>query len=60
MVDHDLVKEQNYLGLPRPRYPLPAGSYDRTRPLYAYPDVANYSGHGDPNLASSWIKAPRP
>jgi hypothetical protein len=60
IVVHHLVKEQNYLGLPRPRYPLPAGSYDRTRPLYAYPDVANYSGHGDPNLASSWIKAPRP
>jgi hypothetical protein len=57
---HHLIKEQNYLGLPRPRYPLPAGSYDKTRPIYAYPDVAAYSGKGDPNDAASWTKAARP
>jgi hypothetical protein len=60
IVTHHLVKEQNYLGLPRPRYPLPDGAYDRARPVYAYPDVAAYVGHGDPALASSWTKAARP
>ena len=59
LIVHHLIKEQNYLGLPRPRYPLPAGSFDRTRPVYPFPDSAAYSGHGDPNDASSWIKAPR-
>lgn len=51
---HHLTKEQNYLGLPRPRYPLPAGSFDRTRPVYPYPLIARYSGQGDPNLAANW------
>ena len=51
---HHLVKEQNYLGLPRPRYPLPAGSFDRTRPVYPFPAVARYRGEGDPNEASNW------
>ena len=60
MVMHHLIKEQNYLGLPRPIYPLPAGSFDRTRPVYPYPDVARYSGNGDPAQAASWVKAPRP
>jgi feruloyl esterase len=60
LIVHHLVKEQNYLGLPRPRYPLPAGSFDRTRPVYPWPDTAAYSGHGDPALAENWTKAPRP
>ena len=60
MIMHHLIKEQNYLGLPRPIYPLPAGSFDRTRPVYPYPDVARYSGKGDPTQAASWVKAPRP
>ena len=59
IVMHHLVKEQNYLGLPRPIYPLPAGSYDRTRPVYPFPDVARYAGKGDPAQASSWVKGPR-
>ena len=42
------------MGLPRPRYPLPAGSFDRTRPVYPYPMIATYKGKGDPNVASSW------
>jgi hypothetical protein len=60
LIMHHLIKEQNYLGLPRPRYPLPAGSYDRTRPVYAYPDVAAYSGKGDPKDGVNWTKAARP
>ena len=60
MVVHHLIKEQNYLGLPRPIYPLPAGSFDRTRPVYPYPDVAHYSGKGDPTQAANWVMAPRP
>lgn len=59
MLMHHLVKEQNYLGLPRPIYPLPAGSFDRTRPVYPFPDAARYSGKGDPARADSWVKAPR-
>jgi feruloyl esterase len=59
MIMHHLIKEQNYLGLPRPIYPLADGSYDRTRPVYPYPDVAKYSGTGDPKDAASWEKAPR-
>jgi len=54
-----LIKDQNYLGLPRPIYPLAPGTYDRSRPVYAYPDVAHYSGTGDPKLASNWVKAKR-
>jgi feruloyl esterase len=54
VIAHHLVREQNYLGLPRPRYPLPAGSYDRTRPVYPYPLIARYKGAGDPNIAASW------
>jgi len=41
------------------RHPLPASSYDRARPIYAYPDVARWSGRGDPNQPTSWERAPR-
>lgn len=54
VIVHHLVKEQNYLGLPRPRYPLPAGSFDRTRPIYPYPTIARYKGEGDANKAANW------
>ncbi len=54
-----LKTEQNYGGLPRLRFPLSSTVYDQTRPVYAYPDVARWSGKGDPNQASSWVKAPR-
>jgi hypothetical protein len=37
-----------------PRHPLPAGSYDRVRPVYPYPAVARYGGRGDPAAAASW------
>ena len=33
---HHLTREQNYLGLPRPRFPLPQGSFDRTVELRPY------------------------
>jgi feruloyl esterase len=59
MIMHHLIKEQNYLGLPRPIYPLEPGTYDRTRPVYPYPDVAKYSGQGDPKDAANWEKAAR-
>ena len=41
------------------RHPLDPSSYDRTRPVYAYPDVAKYKGTGDSNRAENWEKAPR-
>ena len=41
------------------RHPLDPATYDRDRPVYAYPDVARWSGKGNPDQASSWIKAPR-
>lgn len=31
-----------------------AGTLVRTRPLYAYPNVARYVGHGDVNEAANW------
>jgi len=41
------------------RHPLPQGSFDRVRPVFAFPDVAVYSGKGDVALPSSWVKARR-
>ena len=41
------------------RHPLRQGSFDRVRPVYAFPDVARYLGKGDPTQASSWAKAKR-
>jgi len=45
--------------LPRPRFPLDPSEYERSRPVYAYPDLARYTGSGDSRQASSWEKAPR-
>jgi feruloyl esterase len=42
-----------------PRHPLSPGSFDRARPVYPYPDVAQYRGRGDPALPASWRPAPR-
>ena len=56
VIAHHLVKEQNYLGLPRLRYPLPPDSFDRTRPVYLYPAIARYRGKGDTQQAASWRK----
>jgi hypothetical protein len=46
--------EQNYLGLPRPRFPLPEAAYDWSRPLFPYPAVARYGGNGNAAEAGSW------
>ncbi|MEG3176680.1 tannase/feruloyl esterase family alpha/beta hydrolase [Sphingomonas sp. RB3P16] len=35
-----------------------AGAVQRSRPLYAYPDVARYTGHGDANVAANWARKP--
>ena len=51
---YHLVAEQNYLGLPRPRFPLAAAEFDRARPLYPYPQVARYRGRGDAAKPRSW------
>ena len=41
-----------------PRHPLDPDSYDRSRPVYAWPNVARYRG-GDPALPSSWARDTR-
>ena len=42
-----------------PRHPMGRSEYDGARPIYPYPDVAHFSGKGDPEDPSSWMKAPR-
>lgn len=54
MTSAHMVKEQPYDGLPPLRFPLEEGSYDFTRPVYPYPDIATYSGEGDVNDAANW------
>jgi feruloyl esterase len=54
LVAHKLVKEQSYLGLPRPRYPLKPEEYRWRRPVYAYPDVAVFTGRGDSADPANW------
>ena len=56
---YHLKKPQNYMGLPTIRYPIAQADYAWTRPIFPYPDAAVWSGKGDPNLAESWIRAPR-
>ena len=41
-----------------PRHPLDPQSYDRSRPVYAYPGVAQWTGTGDTTRAENWEKAP--
>jgi feruloyl esterase len=57
-IAHHLVKEQDYLGLPRPRFPLPAGSFDRSRPVFPYPDTARFTGSGEASSPSAWARVP--
>jgi feruloyl esterase len=40
----------------QPRFPLPPGAVQFTRPLYPYPDVAAYAGSGDPASAGSFVR----
>jgi feruloyl esterase len=42
------------------RHPLDPSTFDRTRPVYPFPDVARWSGKGDPDKAENWVKAARP
>jgi feruloyl esterase len=46
-------------GGPRPIYPLSPSQYDQSRPVFAYPDTARYTGKGDPKQAANWQKAAR-
>ncbi len=41
------------------RHPLPPGSYDRLRPVFAYPAWTRYAGKGDPADPKSWVKVTR-
>lgn len=54
LMSHKLVKEQSYMGLPRPRYPLQPEEYSWRRPVLAYPDVAVFSGKGDWKDPGQW------
>jgi hypothetical protein len=54
LLAHKLVKDQSYLGLPRPRFPLPTQDYRWRRPVFAYPDVAVHSGRGDWQEPGTW------
>jgi len=54
LIAHKLVKEQSYLGLPRPRFPLKPEEYKWRRPVFAYPDVAVYTGKGDAADPMNW------
>jgi len=51
---HHLATPENYLGLPRRRFPLAAGEYDRVRPVYAWPRTARFTGRGDPSRPEGW------
>ncbi len=51
------VKNGNDMVPNFPRYPLAADSFDRARPVFAYPGVAKYA-KGDPADKASWEKAP--
>lgn len=42
----------------QPRFPLPAAEVEFTRPVFPYPEVARYSGAGDPQAAASFIRQP--
>ena len=54
MLAHKLVKEQSYLGLPRPRFPLPPADYQWRRPVTAYPEIAVFTGAGDWRDPQAW------
>ena len=43
-----------------PRHPLPVGSFDRARPVYPYPEIAEFSGSGDAAKPENWRKAAKP
>ena len=49
-----LRKPQNYMGIPAIRYPLPSTAYSYARPVFPYPKIPAYDGHGDYDDAASW------
>jgi len=55
---HKLATEQNYLGLPRPRFPLKPAEVRWTRPVPAYPLVAVRRGAAPPEQARAWRFVP--
>jgi feruloyl esterase len=57
-IAYHLLKEQDYLGLPRPRFPLPATDWDRARPVFPYPDTARFRGSGDAASPAAWVRVP--
>lgn len=56
LTTHHLKTPQSYMGLPRPRYPLPESDYDWMRPVFAYPKVAHYDGSGDWRDMNNWAE----
>ena len=54
LMTHKMVKDQPYAGIPRLRFPLKREDYAWTRPDFAYPDVAAFSGRGDWRDAKNW------
>jgi feruloyl esterase len=59
VVAHHLAQEENYLGLPRKRFPLAPAEYDRARPVFAWPNVARFTGRGDPAQPEGWRRVRR-
>jgi feruloyl esterase len=57
VLTYHLVRAQDYLGLPRVRFPLRADQYDWARPVFAYPGVAHYRGTGAPADPANWQRA---
>ena len=57
LLSYHLRVPQTYMGLPVLRYPLAAGRFDWTRPVFAYPGVAVWDGKGDRKLGASWLVA---
>lgn len=54
LMTYKLVKDQPYAGIPRVRFPLKREDYTWSRPAFAYPDVAAFTGKGDWKDPSAW------
>jgi hypothetical protein len=50
----DLPNQVEGAYMQMPRHPLESTSYDRSRPVYAYPYIAHYKGTGAPEKSSNW------